>query len=102
MAILDDYSDYSILSYDAPSLVDTSFVGLDKISLADLAAAPAVATRQIVQNVRSRAFGFAVGATIFEFGQRFTRKMLSRPINKVNQMIFTGRNAPLRGLGVRI
>jgi AICAR transformylase/IMP cyclohydrolase PurH len=76
--------------------------GAVKISLSDLLQAPDAALMQIVQNVRSNALQYAVGATIFGIGAKVTRKILKGPINTVNRMIFTGKDAPLRGMGVRI
>ena len=76
--------------------------GIDKISLRDIIQSPEAATAQIISNVQNNAMEFAISATVFEFGQRFTRKMLSKPINKINNLVFTGKNAPLRGMGVRI
>jgi hypothetical protein len=84
------------------NLVTADYQGLDKISLTDLIQTPQPAIAQVISNVQANALNFAVQATIFEFGQRFTRKLLSRSINKVNNMVFTGKMAPLRGLGVRI
>ncbi len=78
------------------------YTGQDKISLRDLAANPEAATAQVISNVRNNAFEGALFFTTFEFGQRFTRKMLKTPINRVNRMIFTGKDAPLRGMGLRI
>ena len=77
------------------------YTGQDKISLRDLMYAPEPAVAQGMSTVQNNALEFAIGAGVFEFGQRFTRRMLRRPINKVNSMIFTGKNAPLRGMGVR-
>jgi len=79
-----------------------SAAGAVKISLSDLLQAPDAALMQIVQNVRSNALQYAVGATIFGIGAKVTRKILKSPINTVNRMIFTGKDAPLRGMGVRI
>lgn len=80
----------------------SGYSGQEAISLRDLIQNPEPATAQIISNVQNNAMEFAISATAFEFGQRFTRKMLSKPINKINNMIFTGKNAPLRGMGVRI
>ena len=80
----------------------TGYSGWSQISLSDIIMAPDAAARQIVSNVRQNALPFAVSATVFEFGQRGVRKLLSRPINKINSMVFTGKNAPLRGMGVRL
>ena len=88
-----DMYDYSLIP---------DYKGLDKISLTDLLQTQGPATALIISNVQSNALNFAGQATIFEFGQRFTRKLLSRSINKVNNLVFTGKMAPLRGLGVRI
>ena len=89
---------YDVFSYDlAPG-----YTGHGAISLRDLVNNPEVATAQIISNVQSNALNFAIGATVFEFGQRFTRKMLSKPIGRINRLVFTGKGAPLRGLGVRI
>jgi hypothetical protein len=78
------------------------YAGTSCISLQDLIRNPEPATAQIMSNVQNNALNFALGATVFEFGQRFTRRMLRRPINKVNSLVFTGKNAPLRGMGIRI
>lgn len=87
--------------YTYPSGID-GYVGWSQISLGDIIKAPDAAAAQIVSNVRQNALEFAVSATIFEFGQRTVRKMLSRPINKINNLVFTGKQAPLRGMGVRL
>ena len=76
--------------------------GAVKISLSDLLQAPDAALMQVIQNVRTNAVPYAIGVTIFGVGAKVTRKLLSKPINTVNRMIFTGKDAPLRGLGVRI
>lgn len=76
--------------------------GWGKISLKEMIAKPEIATAQVMSNVQNNALEFAIQSTIFEFGQRFTRKMLSKQINKVNQLVFTGKQAPLRGMGVRL
>jgi hypothetical protein len=76
--------------------------GWSAISLREMISKPDVAVAQVMSNVQNNALEFAIQATIFEFGQRFTRKMLSKPINKVNALVFTGKQAPLRGMGVRI
>jgi len=78
------------------------YTGQAKISLRDIIQAPEAATAQIISNVQNNAFEAAVGFTFLEIGQRWTRRMLSRPINKVNNLIFTGKGAPLRGMGIRI
>lgn len=79
-----------------------NYAGTACVSLRDIMNRPDVATTQIIRNVQNNALNFAISATIFEFGQRFTRRMLRRPINKINQMVFTGKQAPLRGMGVRL
>ena len=89
-----------MIGYDCDLI--PGYTGQDKISLRDLMYAPEPAVAQVMSNVQNNALEFAIGAGVFEFGQRFTRRMLRRPINKVNSMIFTGKNAPLRGMGVRI
>ena len=76
--------------------------GATKISLSDMLQAPDLALMQIVSNVRNNAWQYAIGATLFGVGAKVTRKMLRGPINTVNRLIFTGRDAPLRGMGVRI
>ncbi len=88
----------SLYQYD---LIE-GYDGIGKISLRDIIQAPEAATSQIISNVQNNALEFAVSATVFEFGQRFTRTMLAKPINKINNLVFTGKNAPLRGMGVRI
>ena len=85
-----------------PALNGGSYTGWSQKSLSDIIQAPDAAAAQIVSNVRNNALEFAVSATVFEFGQRSVRRLLRRPINKVNSMVFTGKNAPLRGMGVRI
>ena len=80
----------------------SGYEGQEAISLRDLIQSPEAATAQIISNVQNNAMEFAISATVFEFGQRFTRRMLSRPINKINNLVFTGKNAPLSGMGVRI
>lgn len=77
-------------------------LGSKAISLSDMLQAPDLAMMQLVSNVRNNAWKYAIGATIFGVGAKVTRKLLKTPINHVNQMVFTGKNAPLRGLGVRI
>lgn len=76
--------------------------GAAKISLSDMLQAPDLALMQVVSNVRNNAWQYAIGATLFGIGAKVTRKMLKQPINTVNRLVFTGRDAPLRGLGVRI
>jgi hypothetical protein len=66
------------------------YTGQGCISLQDLIRNPEPATQQIMSNVQNNAVEFALAATVFEFGQRFTRKMLSRPINRVNNLVFMG------------
>ena len=90
--------------YDTSNLETLGYgaAGAVKISLSDLLQAPDAALMQVVQNVRSNAVQYAIGATIFGVGAKVTRKILKSPINTVNRMIFTGKDAPLRGLGVRI
>ena len=90
----------SLIGFDYD--ITPGYSGLEKVSLTDLIQNPDVAVQQVMSNVQNNALQAVIGFTVFEFSQRFTRKMLSRPINKVNSLIFTGKDAPLRGLGVRL
>ena len=90
----------SLIGFDYD--ITPGYSGLEKVSLTDLIQNPDVAIGQVMSNVQNNALQAVSGFTVFEFSQRFTRRMLSRPINKVNSLIFTGKNAPLRGLGVRL
>ncbi len=86
-------------SYD---IVGENVIGAAKISLSDLLQAPDLALAQVVSNVRNNAWQYAIGATLFGISAQFTRKLLKKPINTVNRLVFTGKDAPLRGMGVRI
>ena len=76
--------------------------GTGSISLADMLENPEMAFAQIESNLRQNAIPLAISTWTFGFTSAMTRRILRRPINTVNNLIFTGVNAPLRGMGIRI
>jgi len=78
------------------------YLGTSAISLGDLISSPEAAFAQVQSNIRNNWTELLVASTLFGFSSRFARRALRGPINKVNRMVFTGKGAPLRGLGIRI
>jgi len=97
-SLLGGFLDTTTYTYESSE----GIIGNKAISLADMLQAPDLALMQVVTNVRNNAWQYAIGATIFGIGAKVTRKLLKSPINTVNRIVFTGKDAPLRGLGVRI
>lgn len=84
----------------APVLAN--YQGLSRISLGDMLSTPEEAVQQVISNVRANAPGLIVSSTLFNVGAKMFRRLLRPQINQVNRMVFTGKNAPLRGAGIRI
>ena len=80
----------------------TGYSGTASISLRDLLEAPEQAFDQIQMNLKNNWAELLVASTVFGFTSKFARRALRGPINKVNRMVFTGKNAPLRGMGIRV
>jgi hypothetical protein len=80
----------------------TGYSGTGSISLRDLLEAPEQAFDQIQMNLKNNWAELLVASTVFGFTSKFARRALRGPINKVNRMVFTGKNAPLRGMGIRV
>lgn len=76
--------------------------GWSGISLKEIMQAPEAAFGQIAHNIKNNWLQYAVGAAITGAGIKIVRKMLAPQINDVNRMIFTGKGAPLRGVGFKI
>ena len=84
----------------APALANYS--GLSRISLGDIISTPEESVAQVISNLRANAPGLIVSSTLFNVGAKMFRRLLRPQINQVNRMVFTGKNAPLRGAGIRI
>jgi hypothetical protein len=76
--------------------------GTGSISLADMLENPEMSFAQIESNLRQNAVPLAISTWTFGFTSALTRRILRKPINTINQLIFTGQAAPLRGMGIRI
>ena len=84
----------------APGLAN--YQGLSRISLGDMLSTPEESVAQVISNLRANAPGLIVSSTLFNVGAKMFRRLLRPQINQVNRMVFTGKNAPLRGAGIRI
>ena len=80
----------------------SGYTGLAAISLRDLMDAPEQAFQQIENNLRSNWVELLIASTIFTASAKFGKRALRGPINNANRLLFTGKNAPLRGMGIRI
>lgn len=80
----------------------SGYTGTHAISLRDIIDNPEVSFSQIESNLRSNWAELLVASTVFAFSSKFARRALRGPINKANRLVFTGKNAPLRGMGLRI
>ena len=80
----------------------SGYSGLTSISLGDMLSNPEESVQQVISNVRANAPGLIVSSTLFNIGAKMFRRLLRPQINQVNRMVFTGKNAPLRGAGIRI
>lgn len=76
--------------------------GVSSLSLRDLMDAPEQAFQQIESNLRNNWVELLVASTIFTASAKFGKRALRGPINNANRLLFTGKNAPLRGMGIRI
>jgi len=80
----------------------SGYGGVHSLSLRDLIDNPEVSFQQIESNLRNNWAELLVASTLFSFSSKFARRALRGPINKANRLVFTGKNAPLRGMGIRI
>lgn len=80
----------------------SGYTGQHALSLRDIIENPEVSFSQIESNLRNNWLELLIASTLFTASSKFTRRALRGPINKANRMIFTGKNAPLRGMGIRI
>ena len=80
----------------------SGYGGVASLSLRDLMDAPEQAFQQIESNLRNNWVELLVASTIFTASAKFGKRALRGPINNANRLLFTGKNAPLRGMGIRI
>jgi len=80
----------------------SGYTGVAALSLRDLMDSPEQAFQQIEANLRTHWVELLVASTIFTASAKFGKRALRGPINNANRLLFTGKNAPLRGMGIRI
>jgi len=80
----------------------SGYGGVVSLSLRDLMDAPEQAFQQIESNLRNNWVELLVASTLFTASAKFGKRALRGPINNANRLLFTGKNAPLRGMGIRI
>ena len=80
----------------------SGYAGVAALSLRDLMDSPEQAFQQIEANLRNHWVELLVASTIFTASAKFGKRALRGPINNANRLLFTGKNAPLRGMGIRI